>query len=155
LGVGKKLWFVAEQRISTLLFLASAVDFTTLEKCCGPCYLVGCCSSVLLPRPWDRISLEGVSSNMLNTPHALWTGTQLIIALLMAMLRCFLPPQKISPSMNPAHLTPLPQNGFAAFLLSPFPVTGSRNSFQLTGYISLPSSLLAIMTPNSFRSVAT
>jgi len=47
------------------------------------------------------------------------------------------------------------QNGLAAFLLSPFPVTGSRNSFQLTGYINLPSSLLAITTPNSLRSVAT
>jgi hypothetical protein len=48
-----------------------------------------------------------------------------------------------------------PQNGLAAFLLSPLPVTGSLNSFQLTGYISLPSSLLAMTTPNSFRSVAT
>jgi hypothetical protein len=51
--------------------------------------------------------------------------------------------------------TQSPQNGFAAFLLSPFPLTGSLNSFHETGYITLPSSLRAMMTPNSFRSVAT
>lgn len=45
------------------------------------------------------------------------------------------------------------QNGFATFLLSVCPVTGSLNSFQLIGYIAFPASLVAIMTPNSFFAV--
>lgn len=47
------------------------------------------------------------------------------------------------------------QSGFATFLNSAFPLTGSLNSFQLTGCIILPSSLLASTTPYSFASVAT
>ena len=49
--------------------------------------------------------------------------------------------------------SPATQNGFATFRLSDFPVTGSLNSFQLMGYISLPSSLVAMMTPSSLRAV--
>ena len=58
-----------------------------------------------------------------------------------------------------AHNPPRPppmlfQNGFAAFLASLTLVSGSINSFQLTGAITFPvPSLLAITTPNSFFAV--
>lgn len=39
------------------------------------------------------------------------------------------------------------QKGFATFLLSLAPVSGSLYSFQLTGYIALPASLVAMITP--------
>lgn len=47
----------------------------------------------------------------------------------------------------------LHQNGFATFRTSFSPVIGSLNSFQLIGYIVLPASLFAIMTPSSLRAV--
>lgn len=47
----------------------------------------------------------------------------------------------------------VPQKGFATFLLSVSPVTGSLNSLQLIGYIAFPASLVAIITPNSFFAV--
>lgn len=45
------------------------------------------------------------------------------------------------------------QNGFATFLASLSPVSGSLYSFQDTGYIALPASLTAMMTPNSLLAV--
>lgn len=45
------------------------------------------------------------------------------------------------------------QYGFATFLISTIPVSGSLYSFQLTGYMVLPLSLVAMMTPNSFLAV--
>jgi hypothetical protein len=45
------------------------------------------------------------------------------------------------------------QKGFATFLDSLRPVSGSWYSFQLTGYIVFPASLVAIMTPSSFFAV--
>lgn len=45
------------------------------------------------------------------------------------------------------------QNGLATFLVSVRPVIGSRNSFQLIGNIVFPTSLFAMITPNSFFAV--
>jgi len=45
------------------------------------------------------------------------------------------------------------QKGFATFLGSVSPDTGSLNSFQLIGYIAFPASLVAITTPSSFLAV--
>lgn len=44
-------------------------------------------------------------------------------------------------------------SGFATFLGSLIPVSGSLNSFQLTGTMSFPASLVAMMTPSSFDAV--
>lgn len=46
-----------------------------------------------------------------------------------------------------------PQLGFATFLGSVNPVSGSWYSLQLTGTMSLPASLAAIMTPSSLDAV--
>ena len=46
------------------------------------------------------------------------------------------------------------QNGFATFRASDRPVSGSLYSFQLTGNIVLPASLVAMMTPSSLLAVA-
>ena len=45
------------------------------------------------------------------------------------------------------------QVGFATFLGSLAPVSGSLYSFQLTGTMSLPASLVAMMTPSSLDAV--
>lgn len=45
------------------------------------------------------------------------------------------------------------QYGFATFRLSLRPVSGSLYSFQDTGYIALPASLTAMMTPSSLLAV--
>lgn len=44
-------------------------------------------------------------------------------------------------------------HGLATFRLSLNPVSGSLYSFQLTGYIGLPASLVAIITPSSLLAV--
>ncbi|KAH6611164.1 hypothetical protein Trco_001184 [Trichoderma cornu-damae] len=46
-----------------------------------------------------------------------------------------------------------PQLGLATLRGSPTPVSGSLNSFQLTGTMSFPTSLVAIMTPSSLDAV--
>lgn len=46
-----------------------------------------------------------------------------------------------------------PQTGFATFLPSLLPPTGSTNSLQLTGTMRSPPSLSAITTPSSFFAV--
>lgn len=46
-----------------------------------------------------------------------------------------------------------PQYGFATFLSSLMPVSGSLYSFQVTGNIVLPASLVAMITPYSFLAV--
>ena len=48
---------------------------------------------------------------------------------------------------------PQPHCGFATFLSSVTPVSGSLNSFQLTGVIVFPASLIADTTPSSFLAV--
>lgn len=45
------------------------------------------------------------------------------------------------------------QLGLATFRGSLTPVSGSLNSFQLMGTMSLPASLVAMMTPSSFAAV--
>jgi len=45
------------------------------------------------------------------------------------------------------------QNGLATFLLSLAPVSGSLYSFQLTGYIEFPASLVAMITPRLLLAV--
>ena len=45
------------------------------------------------------------------------------------------------------------QKGLATFRGSTKPVRGSRNSFQLIGSMVLPTSEVAMMTPNSLRAV--
>ncbi len=47
----------------------------------------------------------------------------------------------------------VPQKGLATFLSSLMPVSGSRNSRQVTGYMGFPASLTALMTPRSFLAV--
>lgn len=45
------------------------------------------------------------------------------------------------------------QFGLATLRGSPMPVSGSLYSFQLTGTMSLPASLVAMITPSSLAAV--
>ena len=108
--------------------------------------------SVMIPQ--KAVSLETAEKNVIvHAPYSCHVETNplLCIVTLCSGVRAFkLPPPQ---TVHPRPSLRSPQKGFATFLLSLSPVTGSRNSFQLTGTIVFPASLFAMMTPSSFLAV--